>query len=264
MSLDFIVQNSQLFLLVLVRILAMIELAPLLSSVGVPQIAKIGLSFFVAVVVFPSVRSAGYPIPNNALEYVLLLAGEALIGIMISLFLVLIYSAFSMAGEFFSLQMGFGASQVFDPLAQIQIPIMGQFINSIAMFTFIIVGGFQKFFLIGVLGSFKAIRAVDLVTHRHSLMQILFGSLPTLFETALVIALPILGTLLLVSVSMGLLAKAAPQMNLLTMGFPITISVAFVTLFVTLPFLTEAVQTVVQQSYTGLSSLLIHLRGAKP
>lgn len=264
MSLDFIVQNAQLFLLVFVRILAMVELAPLLSSGGVPQIAKIGLSFFVAIVVFPGVQSAGYPIPNNALEYILLLLGEALIGIIISLLLLVIYSAFTMAGEFFSLQMGFGASQVFDPLAQIQIPIMGQFINSIAMFTFIVVGGFQRLFLVGVMDSFKAVRAIDLVTHRDGLLQTMMGSLPALFETALLISLPILGTLLLVSVSMGLLAKAAPQMNLLTMGFPITISVAFVVMFLTLPFLTEAMSSIVRQSFDGLTTLLIQLRGAKP
>ena len=79
MSLDFIATDAQLFLLVFVRILAIVELAPLLSSGGVPQIAKIGLSFFAAVVVFPSVQRAGYPIPNVALEYILLLIGEALI-----------------------------------------------------------------------------------------------------------------------------------------------------------------------------------------
>lgn len=242
----------------------MIELAPLLSSRGVPQIAKIGLAFFAAVVVFPSVQSAGYPIPNSALEYILLLIGEALIGILISTFLIIIYSAFNMAGEFFSLQMGFGASQVFDPLAQIEIPIMGQFVNSVAMFVFIIVGGFQKLFLYGVLGSFRAVRAVDFVTHRGAVFQTMMGSLPALFQTAMLIAFPILGTLLLVSVSMGLLAKAAPQMNLLTMGFPITITVAFIVIFLTLPFLVETMSSIVQQSYDGLATLLTMMKGTTP
>jgi flagellar biosynthetic protein FliR len=263
-SIDFIVGNAQLFLLVFVRILAIVELAPLLSSGGVPQIAKIGLSFFTAVVVFPSVYATGYPIPGSALEYILLLMGEALIGILVAFFLVIIYSAFNMAGEFFSLQMGFGASQVFDPLAQIEIPIMGQFINSIAMFIFILVNGFQKLFLYGILGSFKAVRAIDFVTHRDAVFQTMAGSLPNLFQTSLVIAFPILGTLLLVSVSMGLLAKAAPQMNLLTMGFPITITVAFITIFLTLPFLVEAMSNIVSQSYDSLAVLLTNMKGAHP
>ncbi|HUZ18484.1 MAG TPA: flagellar biosynthetic protein FliR [Spirochaetia bacterium] len=263
MSLDFIVQNSQLFLLVFVRILAIVELAPLLSTSGVPQIARIGLAFFVTSVVFPGVMTAGYPIPPSALEYGLLIVGEILIGIIIAFFLVIVYTAFNMAGEFFSLQMGFGASQVFDPLAQIEIPIMGQFVNSIAMFIFILVGGFQKLFLVGIAESFRSVRAVDFVIHRNDVFQTMIGSLAALFSESMIIAFPILGTLLLVSVGMGLLAKAAPQMNLLTMGFPITIMVAFLVLFLTMPFLVETVAGIVQQSFDGLGQLLMQMRGTR-
>jgi flagellar biosynthesis protein FliR len=262
-SLDFIVENSQLFLLVFIRILVIIEIAPLLSSVGVPQIAKIGLAFFVTAVVFPGVKQAGYPIPSAALEYALLLAGEFLIGLIIAFFLIIVYSAFTMAGEFFSLQMGFGASQVYDPLAQVEIPIMGEFINSIAMFIFILVGGFQKLFLIGVADSFRSVRAIDFVTHRNEIFHMMIGSLGALFGESMIIAFPILGTLLLVSVSMGLLAKAAPQMNLLTMGFPITITVAFVALFLTMPFLVEAIAGLVQQSFDGVTRLLMIMKGGQ-
>ncbi len=261
MSLDFIVNNAQLFLLVFVRILAIVELAPLLSTPGVPQIARIGLAFFVTSVVFPGVKQAGYPIPSSGVEYGFLLAGEALIGIIIAFFLVVVYSAFNMAGEFFSLQMGFSASEVFDPLAQVQIPIVGQFVNTIAMFIFLLVGGFQRLFLIGIVGSFRAVRAIDFVIHRNDLFHTMIGALSGLFEESLVIAFPILGTLLVVSVAMGLLAKAAPQMNLLTMGFPITIGVAFLLLFLTLPFLVEAMAGIIQQSFDNLTRLLILLRG---
>ena len=92
----------------------------------------------------------------------------------------------------------------------------------------------------------------------------MLGSLPSLFETALLISFPILGTLLLVSISMGLLAKAAPQMNLLTMGFPITISVAFVVLFLTLPFLTEAMAAIVHQIFDSIGVLLTAMKGKAP
>jgi flagellar biosynthesis protein FliR len=263
MSLDFIVSNAQIFLLVFARILTIIEIAPLLSSDGVPQIAKIGLALFVTAVVFPQVKQRGYPIPDAALEYGLLLAGEVLIGVIIGFFLVIVYSAFNMAGEFFSLQMGFGASQVYDPLAQIEIPLMGQFINGIAMFIFMIVGGFQKLFLIGVADSFRSVRAVDFVLHRDEIFQMMIGSLGALFRESMTISFPILGTLLLVSVSMGLLAKAAPQMNLLTMGFPITITVAFLVLFLTMPFIVEAIAGLIQQSYDGVTQLLIEMKGAQ-
>jgi flagellar biosynthesis protein FliR len=61
-----------------------------------------------------------------------------------------------------------------------------------------------------------------------------------------------------------LLAKAAPQMNLLTMGFPITITVAFIVIFLTLPFLVEAMSRIVEQSYDSLAVLLTNMKGAHP
>jgi flagellar biosynthetic protein FliR len=257
-----ITANAQLFLLIFVRVLALIETAPLLSSDGVPQIAKIALAFFAAFVVIPWVRQAGYPMPPTGIEYALLVAGEALVGILIGFYLVLIYAGFQLAGQYLALDMGFGASEVFDPLAQIEIPVMGQFLNLIAMFIFITIGGFQKLFLVGVFRSFQAFKAADLVLHKDAIVRMLVGGLADLFAQSLIISLPILGTLFLVSVSMGLMAKAAPQMNLLMMGFPISIGVAFIMLFLTLPFLAEAMSRVIDYSFEQLLQLFSAARRA--
>ena len=205
--------NAQLFFLIFARVTALIETAPLISSEAVPQIAKIALSFFTSFVVYPWVKTTGYPIPPYGAEYLLLVLGEALLGIAIGFFLTMIYSGFQLAGQYYSLQMGFGASEVFDPLAQIEIPIMGQFLNLIAMFIFLVVGGFQQMFLVGVFRSFQAMRAIDLVIHRNDLFKMLTICMAKLFEQSLVISFPILGTLFIVSVAMGLLAKAAPQIE---------------------------------------------------
>lgn len=241
------------------RIVAMVQVAPLLSSSAIPQLAKIGLSLFVAIAAFPFVMERGYEIPENLAQYFLLVVGEALIGILIGFLLVLIFSTFQMAGQFFSLQMGFGASQVFDPMAQIQIPLMGQFLNIVAMLVFLSMGGFHKFFLVGVFRSFEAIRAVDLVTNRDAVFQLLVGSLGRLFQSALTVAFPILGTLFLVSVSMGLMAKAAPQMNILMMGFPVAIGVGFLIMFISMPYLMEAFAHLIDQTFERILGLYAQL-----
>ena len=145
-----LVTNIRLFLLVFFRIIAMVELAPLLSSSSIPQIAKIGFSFFTAAAVFPSVLASSYAIPANAVDYALLVLGEVAIGLLIGFLLNLIFSAFQLAGQFFSLQMGFGASEVFDPLSQVEIPLMGEFLNLVAMLVFIAISGTGKFLLVGV------------------------------------------------------------------------------------------------------------------
>ena len=262
MFIDDIAANAQVFLLVLARVIALVQVAPLISSAAIPQIAKIGISFFAAVVVFPWVQSIGYPIPESGLAFAALILGEALVGIIIGFILQIIYAAFLVAGQFFSLQMGFGASQVFDPLAQIQIPIMGQFLNVIAMFVFISIGGFQRIFLVGVYRSFEAVRAVDFVLQREYIFRLFLTSLGELFQHSLLIAFPIVGTLFLVSISMGLLAKAAPQMNLLMMGFPIAIAVSFLILFLTLPLLMEAFGRIIDASFLKLLELFGQAGGA--
>ncbi|MFP4362332.1 MAG: flagellar biosynthetic protein FliR [Spirochaetia bacterium] len=250
------VANSQLFLLIFVRILALLEVAPLVSSTAIPQLPRIALAFLSAIVIFPNAMELGYAIPDTGLAYVGLLIGEIMLGLIQAFFLVLIFSSFQVAGQFFSLQMGFGASQVFDPLAQVQIPLMGQFLNVLAMFTFISVNGFPYIFLVGVDRSFQAVRAVDLLGHEEYLFEMLLNGLSMLFLQALIIALPILGTLMLISVSMGLMSKAAPQMNLLMMGFPISIGVAFLMLFICLPFIMEAFAGVIQWSFEEILKML--------
>jgi flagellar biosynthetic protein FliR len=138
----------------------------------------------------------------------------------------------------------------------------------VGMFTFLVVGGTQKLVLVGVYRSFQAVRAVDLVLGRNLLAREMIASIGRLFADALTLSFPILGTLLLVSVAMGLLAKAAPQMNMLLMGFPFSIGVAFLIMVLAMPFLVGAISRLVDGGFETLSSLLDRLgpssRGVSP
>lgn len=249
-----LVANADVFFLIAVRVLAMIETAPLLSGEGVPQVAKVGLAGFAAAAVFPWVD--GYTAPANAAEFIGFALGEAMIGIIIGFFLTMIFTAFTTAGQFFSLQMGFGASETYDPLAQIEIPVVGQFLNLIAMFVFVTADGFQRLFLLGVRGSFQSIRAADLISRRADYYGYVAGSLGSLFQNALLLSFPIFGTLLLVSVSTGLLSKAAPQINLLTEGFPISILVAFLVMATAMPFMIEAFSSLIDSGFGSVAAIL--------
>lgn len=239
--------------------MALIMLAPLLSSGSIPGIARIALALLSASLVLPMVRETGYPIPDTGLGFAFVAVGEAMIGIIMAFLLNIMYAAFQTAGQMFSLQMGFGASQVFDPLAQIEIPLLGQFLNLVAMLVFVFTRGFQKVFLTGVYYSFQSVRASDLVLLREDLLATMLRGLSDLFQNALIISFPILGTLFLVQIVMGLLGKAAPQMNLLVMGFPISIGVAFLIMLVTIPFLMGAFDRIIGM---GFEQLMVFFRGA--
>jgi flagellar biosynthetic protein FliR len=247
----------------------MIETAPLLSSDAIPQVAKLALAGFAAFAVFPAAGAsyagqagpaagavfAGTGLEPFSLGFLLLLIGEGIIGLIAGFFLTVIFSAFSTAGQFFSLQMGFGASETFDPLSQIENPLLGQYLNLVAMLVFLSVDGFQKLFLGGFLRSVQALNIVALIRGRETVIGMLTGGLPRLFLDAIVISMPILGTLFLTSLSTGLISKAAPQINILSEGFPISITVAFLLIFAALPFMTEAFARVVDSGFGSIELL---------
>jgi len=247
------------FLLIAVRALALIETAPLLNSASVPQVAKIALAGFAAYSSFSSSLVKTWVISPFGISFVFLIIGEALIGIILGFYISLIFSAFSTAGQFFSLQMGFGASETFDPLSQIENPLLGQYLNLVAMLVFVTIDGFRELFLGGFWRSLQSINVMSLVAGRENIVTMVLAGLSKLFLDAIIISMPILGTLFLVSLSTGLISKAAPQINILSEGFPISITIAFLLIFTTLPFMTEAFSRVIGSGFENLRTLYIQI-----
>ncbi|MCL2762548.1 MAG: flagellar biosynthetic protein FliR [Treponema sp.] len=283
-----ILNYGPVFLLIAARAFAMIQTAPLLSSEAIPQVAKLALAGFTAFAVLPTagafaveltaagaagVRGTGavaIPGPEGlallsdlrfepfSLRFLLLVIGEGLIGLIIGFFMTIIFAAFSTAGQFFSLQMGFGASETFDPLAQIENPLIGQFFYLIAMLIFMVIGGFQLF-LGGFLRSVQSLNVAMLIEGREPVVFLMASGLSRLFMDAIMIAMPILGTLFLVSLTTGLISKAAPQINILSEGFPISIMTAFLLLFLALPFMVEAFTKIINSGFASIESLYIQI-----
>jgi len=251
-----IVARAPLFLLVAVRILAIFLTTPLLSIQSVPRVAKVALAGLVAFLVMPQAYPAGWNVEAFSLNYALLVVGEGLIGAMTGFFISMVFSTFSSAGQFFSYQMGFGASEVYDALAQIENPLLGQYLNLIAMLVFLEINGFQTLFFGGILRSFQSLNCFALVNAQDVFLSFFLKGLSTLFLNAMVIALPVVGTLFLIHVAMGLLSKAAPQMNLLSEGFPITILVTFFLLMVSLPLMVNVFVQVMGQGFAAFEDLL--------
>jgi flagellar biosynthetic protein FliR len=272
-----ILNFGPVFLLIAVRALAMMQTAPLLSTEAVPQVARIALAGLAAFAVLPTAEifmAANSPsgivtLPGGAVSdlrfapfsfrFVLLLIGEGIIGIIIGFYMTIIFSAFSTAGQFFSLQMGFGASETFDPLSQVENPLMGQYLNLVSMLIFVTIGGFHQLFLGGFWRSVQTINIISLIEGRESVVTMMASSLSRLFLDAIIISLPILGTLFLTSLTTGLISKAAPQINILSEGFPVSISVAFVLIFASLPFMTEAFVRVLDSGFNNIKILYIQI-----
>ncbi|MCQ2573450.1 MAG: flagellar biosynthetic protein FliR [Treponema sp.] len=232
------------FLLVYARCFAMIVTLPLFSMRAVNRRAKLALSFYMAFLMLPAVDYSSYEIlimedQAFSVQYLLLVLGEGLIGIIMGFYLQIIFAAFSTAGQFFAFQMGFSAASAYDALSQVENPLMGQYLNLIGMLIFMQNRWFQKVFMAGLMGSFKAMNAFSIVNGTEPIARFMLKGLSNLFADALVIALPVMGTLLLISVATGLLSKAAPQMNLLSEGFPVMILLAFFLILNMLPAMSD-------------------------
>lgn len=245
--------GASLFLIFFARVFALLRTAPITSSSAIAPLVRGTLAFFTAIIFYFLMGSSYGPIPDYGLGYVLVITAEVLLGIILGLFLQLIFAIFQTAGQLFSVQIGFGATQVFDPLAQIEIPLIGQFFNLIGLAVFISVDGMLKMFFIGLSGSFTVMKGTDFLASGEYLRQTFIGAIGGFFEQALLMAFPILGTLILVSITMGLLGKAAPQMNLLMVGFPIQISVGFLVMVLATPFIIEKMSQLVDMGFTMIT-----------
>lgn len=247
------------FVLVTVRILAVIMTSPLLSIQSVPRIAKFGLAGLTGFIVFPNAYNEGWSTDPFTFFFLLLIIGEALLGVLTGLFVSIVFSAFSSAGQFFSYQMGFGASEVYDALAQIENPLLGQFFNLMAMLVFLQINGFHELFIRGIMHSVQGVNCFSLINGGDAVVPFLIKSLATLFMYAAVISLPVIGTLFLVHITLGLLSKAAPQMNLLSEGFPVTILVTFLILVLMLPRMVNVFIAVMDHGFFVFQKLLVSL-----
>lgn len=255
--LDYLVSQAPLFLLVAVRVFAVLQTMPLVSSGSVPRIAKIGLTGCIAYFLVPVAYNDGYRVDPYSLDYIAFLIGEGLIGVITGFFITMLFGAFSSAGQFFSLQMGFSAAEAYDALSQVENPLMGQYLNFLAMLTFLQTKGFQKLLLSGVFRSFTSLNSLVLVQARENFMSFLLNGLTQLFLDAMMISFPMVATLFLVSVSMGILSKAAPQMNLLSEGLPITIIVSFILLWELMPVMIEYFSNLFDNGFTMLEQLFL-------
>ena len=265
--LERILSNAPIFLLIAVRCFALIMTLPLFSIRNVSRIAKVALTGYMAYILFPHVDFSVYApyIASDgaiSLQYIALLVGEGLIGIITGFYVTIIFAAFSSAGQFFAFQMGFSASEVYDALSQVENPLMGQFFNLVAMLIFLQSDWALYLFSRALVSSFDSLNALALVLQRENMIHFLLGGLTKLFLDAFIIALPILGTLLLISVTMGILSKAAPQMNLMSEGFPIMILVSFFVIWSLFPQISEFFVHSFESGFAALQGIFNVVGGA--
>lgn len=250
---SYFVYHFQIFLLVLFRMNAMFVVAPFFSSGIIPFRLKAMLSFLTTLVIFPTIAVHGYDMSGGIGIYFLLIIREITIGLFIGFLVALIFAAFQLSGQYFAVQIGFGINEVLDPLSQISVPLVGQMKNLIALLVFLAING-HHFLISAIYRSYELVPFFN--PGGAKLVEYLIYAVSGMFIVAMKIALPVVGTVFLVSVSLGVLAKAAPQMNIMMMGFPFKIIIAFAVLFAITPLIVRIMRVSLDRTFAFITNIM--------
>lgn len=256
----------QIFLLIMVRMFAMLSVAPLFSSAVILARMKAFLAFIATAAIFPLVANTTETVPNTLIPYLLIIANEVIIGILLGFLISITFAIFQMTTRFFEVQIGFGITETMDPLAQVSMPVLGQFQNLIAILIFIAIKGPQLIFL-ALFHSYKRLPILAdatgnvLTGNAEAVIGQLITFTTALFSVALRFAFPLIATLFLLSISLGLLAKAAPQMNILILGFPFQVGLGIITYMLLTPMLVHNFIVIIEDNFATIFRLLDSLGG---
>ena len=232
---------------------------PLFSYRTIPATFKIGLGFFLSWIMFISMDA---PVLDINSTYYLLIIKEALVGIVIGFIAYVIMSSIQTAGGFIDFQMGFGMVNVMDPQTGAQSPIMGQFLYIISLFFLLTVNG-HHLILDGIYYSYQFIPLDQawLPFESEQVIEFVIRSFSTMFMIALQMSLPVVGSLFLVDVALGIVARTFPQLNIFVVGIPVKIVVSFVILIVVMSTMMVVVSRIFETMLTTMRGLMTLLGG---
>ncbi|MBE0621526.1 MAG: flagellar biosynthetic protein FliR [Burkholderiales bacterium] len=240
----------------LARILALIASAPVIGNSGVPASLKIALGLLITVLVAPLVPSPAGIDPASGAG-LLIMAQQVLIGLAMGFAMHVVFHAAEMAGEFIGLQMGLGFATLYDASVPGMIPIIGQFLGVVVTLAFLAVDG--HLMLISVLvESFHTLPLAPLSTPSGLRDVALWGS--SIFSFGLALALPLLAALLITNIGLGVLTRAAPQLNIFVVGFPLTIMVGFLGLTLAVPYFAPTLERMFMDGLAQMLRLAAALR----
>ncbi len=215
-----------------VRISSMLLATPVFNSRQLPARMRIFLTFLITWIIAPSLPAQPL-IDVLTHEGLVILMQQILIGVTMGFILQMVFGALVFGGQVIAYSMGLGFASMVDPQNGVQVPVLAQYYLIIATLLFLTFNGHLLMIEL-VTDSFHSLPvAMDGIT-RNSLQELVaWGS--RLFAGGLLIALPIMGALLLVNMGMGVVMRAAPQLNIFSVGFPITMLMGFALMWVTLP-----------------------------
>jgi len=235
------------------RIGAMFMVAPMFGARNVPVRLRLLLALVLA-----WVMSLVLPPPPAvdpiSLEAVVISIQQVVIGLAMGFILQMVFSVLAMAGENIAYGMGLGFATLVDPENGVQVPVVGQYFLILATLMFLGLDG--HLILIEMLAeSFRSL-PVGGVGMERDVFWLIAGWGSRMFEWSLLVSLPVVASLLLVNISFGIITRAAPQLNIFAVGFPLTLLLGFALMLVSLPTLGPLFESLAERGFLFMRGVL--------
>jgi flagellar biosynthetic protein FliR len=216
----------------MMRIGAMLIAMPVIGTRLVPTRIKVVMTMLLSVLVLPLLPELPR-VEALSLQGFFISAQQILIGLSMGFTLQLVFGALMIAGEAIALGMGLGFASMVDPANGVNVPVVSQFFIIIGTLLFLSLGGHLMLIQL-VVSSFESLPISSTGVGRDSFWS-LFAWGSQMFIGALWIAIPALISMLVITLSMGVMTRAAPQLNIFSVGFPVTMFMGFIILLLVIP-----------------------------
>ena len=236
-----------------VRILAFFSAAPLWGHSSVPNQAKIGLAFLITFVIAPSLPPMP-DVPIMSWAGVGLMAEQILIGIAIGLVMHVVFAVVQAAGEFIGLQMGLAFATFFDTSSGTNSMILSRVFFMITLLLFLALNG-HLMVLEAVIYTFHGL-PVGIGGFNPGAFEMLVRYGGTIFTAGMSLALPLVGSLLIINLAMGILNRAAPQLTVFNIGFPMSLTMGLVLLMVLMTDMSRFLQVLFSNGIQFIYALI--------
>lgn len=247
------------YLLILTRVTAFIVTVPLFSYRAIPTTQRVIFAALLAWVMVYTIDAPDLQIDGT---YILLILKEATVGLSIGIIAYIVMSAIQIAGGFIDFQMGFAIANVIDPQTGAQSPLLGQFFNVLAMLLLLTLNA-HHMLLDGIFYSYRFI-PMDVLWPAYGderLIEFIARIFTTTFGIAFQMSIPIVATLFLVDLALGITARTVPQLNIFVVGFPIKIGVSFLVLVTMFTVMISMMRKLFEIMMSAMRDLMIILGG---
>jgi flagellar biosynthetic protein FliR len=233
-------------LLLMFRTGAFLTTIPVFGHVSVPRIVRIWLILTLTVLMFPSAAVAADRMPSTTLGLMIVILSELVVGFLMGFTVVAFFSAVQFAGHLIGLEMGLAVANIFDPMSAGQISVIGEFYYLLSLLIFLLING-HHYALETLIRSFELVPLGGAV-FEQDIGRFLTNLTAMVFTLAIKLSAPVVITLLIVNVVLGILSRTVPQMNVFIVGFPLSIGVGLAVIGISLPVF----KMVIEKAILGL------------